>query len=47
MVPTDIYTNLVTGPYAARSVAVIADENDYALMARHAVIRALWKGSLN
>jgi len=45
-IPIDIYTNLITGPYAARSVAVVADENDFTLMARHAIIRALWKGWL-
>ena len=42
--PVNLYTNLVTGPYAARSMAIVAHKDDYGLMAHHALIRARWKG---
>jgi len=42
--PTDLYTNLVTGPYAARSMAIVVHKSDYNLMAHHALIRAHSKG---
>jgi hypothetical protein len=42
--PTVIYSDVVIGPYAARSVAVLADSDDRDLMLRHAIIRARYKG---
>lgn len=42
--PTVVYSDLVIGPYAARSLAVLADYDDRDLMLRHAIIRATYKG---
>ena len=42
--PIAIYSDVVTGPYAARSVAIVVDENEKDLMLRHALIRAHYKG---
>jgi len=42
--PTEIYSDVVVGPYAARSVAVVVTENDLDTMLKHALIRALYKG---
>lgn len=44
--PLVVYSDIVTGPYAARSMAVEAREDDYDLMARHAILRAQAKGWL-
>lgn len=44
--PTVIYSEVVVGPYAARSVAVLANEDDRDLMLRHAIIRATYKGMI-
>lgn len=44
--PVNFYTSLVTGSYTAKSVAVVADKDDRTVMARHAFIRAQWKGWL-
>jgi len=41
--PVDLYTHVVTGPYAAGSMAVIADKDDLTTMAHHGLIRAYWK----
>jgi len=35
-----IYNQLVVGPYAAASLAVVAHKDDFSLMARHGLIRA-------
>jgi len=45
-IPTTIYSDVVTGPYAARSVAVHVKDSDRDIMARHAIIRAQFKGIL-
>ncbi len=42
--PIVTYNQLVVGPYAAASVAVVAHKKDLGLMARHGLIRAHWKG---
>ena len=39
-----LYTEVVTGPYAASSMAVRVREDQYDVMAYHALVRALWKG---
>lgn len=44
--PLKVYNTVVVGPYAAGSVAVAAHKDDHNLMARHALIRARWKGWL-
>jgi len=44
--PLVTYNDVVTGPYAAGSVAVVAQRDDYNLMAHHALIRAHWKGHI-
>ena len=44
--PTAMYPDLVAGPYAARSMAVVAHNDDWATMLRHALIRARYKGWL-
>jgi hypothetical protein len=44
--PLVVYSDVVTGPYAARSMAVEAHKHDYDLMARHAILRAQAKGWL-
>jgi hypothetical protein len=44
--PRCVYSELVVGKNAARSVAVIAHRDDLSLMARHGLIRARWKGLL-
>jgi excisionase family DNA binding protein len=41
---TVIYSDVVVGPYAARSLAVLADSEDRDLMLHHALIRASYKG---
>jgi hypothetical protein len=41
--PLVLYRDVVRGPYAARSIAVMAKKDDLTLMARHALIRARWK----
>lgn len=38
------YNDLVVGPYAAASLAVVAHKQDFPVMARHGLIRAHWKG---
>ena len=43
-VPTVIYSDVVIGKNAARSLAVLADNDDRDLMLRHAIIRAKYKG---
>lgn len=42
--PLVTYNDVVTGPYAAGSMAVVAHKDDYNLMAHHALIRAHSKG---
>jgi hypothetical protein len=42
--PTAIYSDVVVGPNAAKSVAVLANSDDRDLMLRHAIIRARQKG---
>ena len=44
--PLMVYNQLVIGPYAAASMAVVVHKSDFRLMARHALIRARWKGLL-
>jgi hypothetical protein len=44
--PRCIYSEVVVGRNAARSVAVLAHRDDLTLLARHGVIRARWKGLL-
>lgn len=44
--PLVVYSDVVTGPYAARSLAVEAQQDDFDLMARHAILRAQAKGWL-
>ena len=44
--PLMVYNQLVVGPYAAASMAVVAHKSDLRLMAHHALIRAHWKGLL-
>ena len=44
--PRCVYSEVVVGKNAARSVAVLAHRDDLALMARHGLIRARWKGLL-
>lgn len=41
--PLMVYNQLVVGPYAAASMAVVAQKDDLRLMAHHALIRAHWK----
>jgi len=40
----DVYSNVVQGPYAAGSVAVVAASNELGVMAYHGLVRARWKG---
>jgi hypothetical protein len=42
--PTRLYTDVVCGPNAANSLAVVADAADRSLMAHHGIIRAVYKG---
>lgn len=44
--PRCVYSEVVVGKNAARSVAVLAHRDDLTLMARHGLIRARWKGLL-
>ncbi len=44
--PHCLYSEVVAGKNAARSVAVLAHRDDLPLMARHGLIRARWKGLL-
>jgi hypothetical protein len=44
--PRCVYSEVVVGKNAARSVAVLAHRDDRTLMARHGLIRARWKGLL-
>jgi hypothetical protein len=44
--PRCVYSEVVVGRNAARSVAVLAHSDDLTLMARHGLIRAQWKGLL-
>lgn len=44
--PTGIYDELVSGPRAAHSRAIVAAESDIETIARHAGLRALHKGLL-
>ncbi|HEY7158475.1 MAG TPA: hypothetical protein VH575_31310 [Gemmataceae bacterium] len=44
--PRCVYSEVVVGKNAARSVAVLAHCDDLTLMARHGLIRARWKGLL-
>ena len=41
--PRCVYSEVVVGKNAARSVAVLAHSDDLTLMARHGLIRARWK----
>jgi len=45
--PTVIYSDVVVGPYAARSMAVLAQDDDRDLMLRHAIVRAKAKGMIH
>lgn len=45
-IPTIIYSDVVIGPYAPRSVAVYVKDSDRDIMARHAIIRGGFKGML-
>lgn len=38
------YNEFVTGPYASRALAVLADKDDHATMVKHATIRCRYKG---
>jgi hypothetical protein len=40
---TGLYTDYIIGPSAARSIAVIAKDDDYTAMAKHAILRAYQK----
>ncbi|MGI4788286.1 MAG: hypothetical protein ACRYFS_05495 [Janthinobacterium lividum] len=42
--PVSIYNNIVSGPYASGSRCVVAQNTDFAIMARHALLRAEQKG---
>lgn len=42
--PLVMYNEVVTGPYAAGSVAIVAHNHGYILMAYHALVRARSKG---
>ena len=42
--PISIYNNIVTGPYASGSRCVVAQNTDFAVMTRHALLRAEQKG---
>ena len=42
--PTVVYSDIVVGPYAANSLAVITNEDDRNTMLHHALIRARYKG---
>jgi hypothetical protein len=42
--PLVTYNEVVVGPYAAASLAVLARKNELRLMAHHGLIRAHWKG---
>ena len=44
--PRCVYSEVVIGPNAARSIAVLAHSDDLTLMARHGLIRARWKGHI-
>jgi hypothetical protein len=44
--PRCVYSEVVVGKNAARSIAVLAHRNDLTLIARHGLIRARWKGLL-
>jgi hypothetical protein len=44
--PLTVYNEVVVGPYAAASMAVVAHKSDLRLMAHHALIRARMKGIL-
>lgn len=44
--PRCVYSEVVVGKNAARSIAVLAHRDDLTLMARHGLIRARWKGLL-
>lgn len=41
-----VYSDLVQGPHAARSMAVVATKDQLDVMAYHGVVRAGWKGWL-
>ena len=42
-----VYSEVVVGPYAAKSLAVLARKDDFRTMSRHAVIRGLLKGLID
>ena len=42
--PVGIYNNIVSGPYASGSRCVVAHNTDFAVMTRHAILRAEQKG---
>lgn len=42
--PVSIYNNIVSGPYASGSRCVVAQNTDFAVMIRHALLRAKQKG---
>lgn len=45
-IPLGIYNQIVIGPYASGSRCVIAHNTDFAIMARHALLRAEQKGMI-
>jgi len=45
--PIVIYSEVVVGKYATKSIAVIAKDDEKDIMLRHALIRALYKGWIN
>lgn len=44
--PMAVYKTIVRGPYAAASLAVVAQRDDYTLMAHHGLIRARERGAI-
>jgi hypothetical protein len=44
--PLAVYKTIVRGPYAAASMAVVAQKYDYTLMAHHGLIRARERGAI-
>jgi hypothetical protein len=44
--PLAVYKTIVRGPYAAASMAVVAQKDDYTLMAHHGLLRARERGAV-
>ncbi|MEO7715588.1 MAG: helix-turn-helix domain-containing protein [Capsulimonas sp.] len=44
--PVGIYNDLISGPYARKSRCVIAHKDDFAVMAKHALLRSQQKGRI-